>query len=143
MTLKAFKKACEWFSLSRQAITPARCSRLMIGGMMAGRSSVIGLMMEFRPELSFSRILCIDFDRPTRLESPKWRCTNFSSKSNCIIHKASFCSLVRLMGHQCKIDHNRVLSLSERIKYGNRAFTKHNSRYNSRYGHNANLTRIS
>ena len=32
--------------------------------MMADRSSALGLTREYRPDRSFSRILCIDFDRP-------------------------------------------------------------------------------
>ena len=37
---------------------------MMTIGMMADESSVIGLTREYRPDWSFSRILCIDFDRP-------------------------------------------------------------------------------
>ena len=50
--------------VSRQAITPARWLGLMTVGMMADRSSVIGLTMECGPDGLFSRILGIHFDRP-------------------------------------------------------------------------------
>ena len=50
--------------MSRQAFTPARWSGLMKVGMMADRSSMIGLTMECRPDWSLSGILCIDFDTP-------------------------------------------------------------------------------
>ena len=50
--------------MSRQAITPARWFELMTVGMMAHRSSVIGLTMDYRADWSFSSILCIDCDRP-------------------------------------------------------------------------------
>ena len=36
----------------------------MTVGMMADRSSVIGLTREYRPDWSFSRTLCKDCDRP-------------------------------------------------------------------------------
>ena len=36
----------------------------MTVGTMADRSSVIGLTREYRPDWSFSMILCRDFDRP-------------------------------------------------------------------------------
>ena len=36
----------------------------MTVGMSADRSSVIGPTRKYRPDWSFSRILCIDFDRP-------------------------------------------------------------------------------
>ena len=36
----------------------------MTVGMMADRSLVIGLTREYRPNWSFSMILCRDFDRP-------------------------------------------------------------------------------
>ena len=50
--------------MSRQAITPARWCGLMTNGMMEDRSSVIGLTREYRPNWSFSTILCRNFDRP-------------------------------------------------------------------------------
>ena len=63
MACKAGIQPCGRFVVSRQAITPARWCGLMTVGMMADRSSVIGLMGEYRPDWSFSRILCRDFDR--------------------------------------------------------------------------------
>ena len=47
----------------------------MTVGMMADRSSVIGLTMERQPDWSFSRILVSILIHPTGLESPWWRCT--------------------------------------------------------------------
>ena len=64
MACKAGIQPCGRFGVSRQAITPARSCGLMTVGMMADRSSVIGLTREYRPNWSFSMILCRDFDRP-------------------------------------------------------------------------------
>ena len=64
MACKAGIQPCGRFGVSRQAITPARWCGLMIVGMMADRSSVIGLTREYLPNWSFSMILCRDFDRP-------------------------------------------------------------------------------
>ena len=64
MACKDFIQPCGRFVVSRQAITPARrCGQLTVG-IMADRSSVIGLTREYRPDLSVSKILCMDFDRP-------------------------------------------------------------------------------
>ena len=63
MACKACIQPCARFVVSRQAITPARWCGLMTVGMMADRSSVIGLTREYRPNWSFSMILCRDFDR--------------------------------------------------------------------------------
>ena len=64
MACKAGIQPCGRFGVSRQAITPARWCGLMTVGLMADRSSVIGLTREYRPNWSFSMILCRDFDRP-------------------------------------------------------------------------------
>ena len=50
---------------------PARWCGLMTAGMMADRSPVIGLTREYRQDWSFSRIICIDFDRPQWVRIPK------------------------------------------------------------------------
>ena len=63
MACKAGIQPCGRFVVSRQAITPARWYGLMTVGMMADRSSVIGLTREYRPNWSFSMILCRGFDR--------------------------------------------------------------------------------
>ena len=64
MACKACIRPCERFVVSRQAITPARWCGLMTVGMMADRSSVIGLTREYRANWSFSMILCTDVYRP-------------------------------------------------------------------------------
>ena len=43
----------------------------MIVGIMADRSSVIGLTREYRPNWSFPMILCRDFDRPQLIRIAK------------------------------------------------------------------------
>ena len=63
MACKAHVNPCGRFPVNRQAITSARWCGGMTVGMMADRLSVIGLTMEYRPDWSFSRIICIDFDR--------------------------------------------------------------------------------
>ena len=71
MACKACIQTCERFVVSLQAITPARwCGRITVS-MMADGSSVIGLTTEYRPDWSFSRILCIDFDRSQWVGSAK------------------------------------------------------------------------
>ena len=64
MACNASLEPCGRFGVSRQAITIARWCGLVTVGMMADRSSVIGLTREYRPNWSFSMILCRDFDRP-------------------------------------------------------------------------------
>ena len=71
MACKAGIQPCGRFGVSRQAITPARWCGLMTVGMMADRSSVIGLTREYRPNWSVSMILCRDFDRPQWVRIPK------------------------------------------------------------------------
>ena len=68
--------------MRRRAITPARWWGLKAFSIIADRSSVIGLTMECRPDWSFSRILCIDFDRPHRVRIAKvaWHCKNMWPK---------------------------------------------------------------
>ena len=61
MACKTCIQPCGRFLVSRQAITPARWCVLMTVGMMADRSSVMGITREYQPDWSFSKILCMDF----------------------------------------------------------------------------------